>query len=285
MARHEERDRVGAQYGEESTSDGGPPERQSLGRLMGPAVGLALPLLVLVMSFVLGTLGWVQFAKGLVAVAVAVAVAMALVIAIARDEIHAALKKATQAAFDAPLAQLRMATTAIEAVVRHLEAIDEREETKALQLDDGKLARIEGSPATTEVFICRREMGDEFVSTDRASQRFAETVRSNLSRGVKYVWLTEDNAVSRHREDLIREQFGDHLAHITIHRKSPTEWQMTPFAFEAVFIIHKRGNNAREILGYADASFGLEAHRIWRRIGENLCIDWYDQVRRLLEQA
>lgn len=255
-------------------------------RLLGPIGGLALATAVLTMSFLVGRLdGW-DYVKGLGAVGVAAAVAVITFGLLFENHAADVIQQGQTSGLEITTDKIDAAETTLRHALNRVEAALEKEVgrlAELLDIDDAELATIEASPNTRRVIICRREMGDEFERDDPASQRFEDAVKQNLERSVEYAWITEDNAISRHRERLVLERFASHASLISVRRIDPTIWQTLPFTFEAVFIVQVHPSVKWRMLGYAEVSFGMEDVRTWRKVGNRYCTEWYDQVKRLLD--
>jgi hypothetical protein len=188
-------------------------------------------------------------------------------------------------ATEAPATAIARSSDGLAAVVKKLEVVLDRQVnslSRLADLTDFELAHIEASEATRNVVICRQEMGPEFVGADDMPEAFRDAVEENLARGVTYHWITEDNAVSRQRERLVRELFPAHDEQITITRLKPETWETLPFALETVFYRQLMQTGAHQVIGFTDVSFAIENHRMWRRLSERYCTNWYDAVEQRL---
>lgn len=266
------------------TAEGPPPSR-----LLGAAGGALLAGTVLVFSFLVGKLDIGAFIRSALSIAAAGGVGAFVATEFHRHHLTSLyLPDASAGLPQLPAAVDPAVLTRLDDAIGRMEHVLERDVARIAgrpDIPDSDLADLEQAPQTREVVICRQKMGCELEADDPSARLFERVVESNLSRGVHYCWVSENNGLSRQRAETVRKRFSSHQDLISIFLVDAGDWRKLPFSFEAVFYEQVDAKAVRRVLGYADVGFGVDDVRSWRKVGPECCAEWFDQVAQVRQNA
>jgi hypothetical protein len=152
-------------------------------------------------------------------------------------------------------------------------------------LSDAQYALIEGSKDVSQVVIAIQQMAAEFE--DELSKRdalvdFQSVVMSNLRRGVRYVYITEQTGINMARAHRVAWKTSDLSTLIKVVLVPSERWQVLPFSVDTVFLRMKTGQLDSYMLLPNGAN---KAERTWVKMSPDYRDQWWGIAEEFLGEA
>lgn len=153
-------------------------------------------------------------------------------------------------------------------------------------LADTQFAALEAAEDVSRVLIVIKEMGNEFqdeIDERDAYVDYARIVIENVTRGVRYTYVTEESGVNGHRARQMTRKVGEAAkGRIGVVQVAPSTWEKLPFPVETVFMVNK--DNA--ISGFMLVpNAAPKESRVWVKLAPEFRDRWWATVEALLPES